>query len=107
VRGKVKKSVEEIIRDRTKQKCYLIYEQSGDFSLVYGSFYRRVVHGNFYDLLISYHKGSTGWDFTDRHIRYDRNDAPESQGSWNHINEVKKEVIDIDTLYIDGVKQST
>lgn len=103
--SKIKKKIEELMQRRTNQKCYLIYEQSGDFFLVYGTYYKRVIGGNLYDLLMSFHKKISSWPYVEKHIKRDRNFNPGDYHyqEWKPINaELKQATLDIDTFYIDG-----
>lgn len=108
--SKIKKVLDELMERRTTQKCYLIYEQSGDFFLVYGTYYKRVIGGNLYDLLMSFHnKKISSWSFVEKRIKRDRDLKPEDvhYQEWKPISaELKREALDIDTFYIDGERKS-
>lgn len=95
----MKKKIEEILFSRVNQKCYIIYEQTEDFYVIYGSYIKHVIGGDFYDKLNYFHLNNDKWSFTERHIRHERH----NNEKWEYLDkENKQKVIDIDTLYIDG-----
>jgi hypothetical protein len=96
-------SLNDIIKSRVKHKCYLIYDAEGDLFLVYGTSYRVIKSGSLYDIILSFIFKSTSWKYTERHIKMNKN---LDYRSWTYLNSQSKDiVIDVDTLYIDGIKQ--
>jgi hypothetical protein len=99
----IKKTIKEIIEYRVNEGCYIIYDNKGDFYVVYGTSYKLITGGSLYDIIMSFVKEKTGWKYTEKHIRL--NKRSDSQ-SWIYLNsENEDEVIDVDDLYIDGIKQ--
>lgn len=99
----IKKNISDIVKNRYRQKCYLIYDNEGDFFLIYGTRWRTVVGGDLYDILMSFLKKKTGWDYTERSIIRNRDNKHET---WNDLNnDINEKVIDIEVLYIDGIKE--
>ena len=75
-----------------------MYDQLGDFYVVYGTLFNHVVGGDFYDLLINFHLGKVKWTYTERHIKYEKDNQ-----EWKYIDkEINHIILDIDTIYIDG-----
>lgn len=101
----IKKSIKEIVENRYKEKCYLIYDNEGDFFVIYGSMWRTIENGWLYDALISFVKGGeVKWPFYEKRIILDRDQSPRE---WKYLNkEVEDKVIHIDELFIDGEKKN-
>ena len=99
----IKKSIKEIVENRYKEKCYLIYDDEGDFFIIYGSKWRIVKGGWLYDVLISFLKNKTGWPFTEKNIIRDRD---QNLKEWQYLNKDEEDkFIDIEVLFIDGEKE--
>ena len=101
-------SLREITNYRTREKCYLIEHEDGDFFVIYGTKYREVLYGELYDVISSFLKGNVGWKFADKRLRFNRDDEYREghKHNWLDFNEeVKEKILDVDLLYIDGEKQ--
>ncbi|WP_349730440.1 hypothetical protein [Peribacillus frigoritolerans] len=99
----IKKYIKDIVEYRSREKCYLIYDDAGDFIVISRSRWRIVEGGSMYDILMSFLKEKTGWKFTERRIIRDRDNNHET---WKDLNDdIKEKVIDIDVLFIDGIKE--
>ncbi|MGQ3380764.1 hypothetical protein ACT6P6_22145 [Priestia endophytica] len=102
--GNIKKAIKDITEDRRKEKCYLIYDDEGDFFVIYGSRWRVVKGGYLYDVLISFLKKKTGWLYPKKNIIRDQNSNPEE---WKYLNtDINDKIINIDILFIDGEKKN-
>lgn len=96
----IKKKIKEIVEYRVNEKCYLIYDNEGDFFVIYGTSYKVVKGGSLYDVIMSFVKENTGWKYTEKHIRHNKET---DYKTWVYLDkDIVNEIIDIDTLYIDG-----
>ncbi|GAB6254515.1 hypothetical protein [Peribacillus sp. N1] len=99
----IKKIISDIVKNRYREKCYLIYDNEGDFFVIYGTRCRTVEGGNLYDILMSFLKEKTGWKYTVSKIIHDRDTNHET---WKDLNnDINEKVIDIAVLFIDGIKE--
>jgi len=100
----IKKAIKDIVEYRSKEKCYLIYDDEGDFFIIYGSKWRVVKGESLHEILFSFLKDKTSWSFTEKRIIRDRDSNLEG---WQYLNrDVKDKIIDIDVLFIDGEKKN-
>lgn len=100
----IKKAIKDIVEYRSKEKCYLIYDDEEDFFIIYGSKWRIVKCESLYDILISFLEDKTGWSFTEKRIISDRDNNLEG---WQYLNkDVEDKIIDINVLFIDGEKKN-
>ena len=100
----IKKAIKDIVEYRSKEKCYLIYDDKGDFFIIYGSKWRVVKGESLHEILFSFLKDKTSWSFTEKRIIRDRDSNLEG---WQYLNkDVEDKIIDIDVLFIDGKKQN-
>ncbi|MGG3480597.1 hypothetical protein ABES21_24280 [Peribacillus frigoritolerans] len=98
----IKKKISDIVKNRYRQKCYLIYDDEGDFFVIYGTRWRTVEGGDLYDILMSFLESKKSWEFTERRIIRNRNNGE----TWKDLNnDMNEKIIDIDVLYIDGIKE--
>lgn len=104
----MKLSIEEITNFRGNTHHYTIYDVEGDIHLIYGSFYRKVVGGPLYDSTLNFIKDNSYWDSARKRIAWDRdNEREEERNNWIYMNnEFKKFTIDVEQLYLDGIKKN-
>lgn len=98
----MKKRLEEVLNFPYNKNCYLIYDNTGDFFVIYKGNWLKVIGTDFYDLLMSFEKGKTSWNFTEKHIkhRFELN-----RSIWTRLtDEFTETVLDINTVYVDGNK---
>ncbi|ALC85574.1 hypothetical protein AM499_06875 [Bacillus sp. FJAT-22090] len=103
-------TIEELIKHRIKEKCYFIENTDENYFVISGSYCKEVVNGELYNTLSLFLKEDTNrqWKYVQHTINHDRDNGLEegSKSKWIHLYDVdKKRVIDVSTLYIDGIKK--
>lgn len=103
----MKFTIEEITYFRGNTHHYVIYDTEGDIHLIFGTFYRKVVGGSLYDSTISFIKDNSHWDYARKRIEWNRDNEEKEKGDkWLYMNnEFKNLTIDLEELYLDGVKK--
>ena len=105
----IKMILKDITAYRQKTKCYLIEDSEGDFLVIYGTKFRKVISGVLYDAIILFQKEKVRWRFVERRIKANRDDEyrTRSKDNWFDLDkDAKEKVIDVVALYVDGEKRN-
>jgi len=79
----------------------------GDYFIIYGTKCRDLLYGDLYDAIMLFREGRIGWNYLEKLITRDRDKTYSNRikDVWIDLDDgIKERTIDINSIYIDGVK---
>lgn len=99
----IKKSIRDIVEYPYKEKSYLIYDNDGDFFVIYERRWKKVIGGDLYNVFMTFLKGNIEWNYPRKTIV---RDLDRNLKEWQYLDDdAKDKIVDIEVLFINGEKQ--